>query len=180
MCYLLPHVRKVKGRSGMTDRYEMQMADRELSLEEAQEILEAGEFAVISTVDPDGTPYGVPVSYVIIDDKMYIHTAKGPGHKFDDWNYDPRVSVAVATEIEPCYEETFFTTRFASVVAQGTIQHVEDPAMVRRVLVDLCMKYLPQFKDEIGGAIQREIDVTDAWCITFDEVRGKAGRRLSH
>lgn len=163
----------------MTESYPMQMAERELTLEEAIDILEAGEYCVLSTVDPDGTPYGVPLSYVMLDGKLYIHTGRRPGHKIDDWNHDSRVCVSVATEVEPCYEETFFTTRFASVIAQGRISLVEDPVTLRKALVALCMKYLPQFKNEIGGAIEREIDVTDAWCVTLDDIRGKAGRRLS-
>lgn len=40
----------------MTQPYPMQMKHRELSRQEAFEILEEGEFATISTVDPDGTP----------------------------------------------------------------------------------------------------------------------------
>lgn len=67
----------------MTQPYPMQMKHRELSRQEAFEILEEGEFATISTVDPDGTPYGVPVSYVMMDEKLYIHTGKRPGHKID-------------------------------------------------------------------------------------------------
>lgn len=162
----------------MTASYPMQMKERELSLDDAMEILEEGEFAVISTVDPDGTPYGVPVSYVMMDGKMFIHTGKKPGHKIDDFNHDNRVSVAVAGEIEPVYEETFFTTRFASVVASGTIAKVDNPVLVRQALVALCMKYCPQYKHEIGGAIQREWDVTDVWAVEFAEIRGKAGRCL--
>ncbi len=163
----------------MTKPYPMQMAERELPLEGALKILEDGEYCVLSTVDPDGTPYGTPLSYVMLEGKLYIHTGERGGHKIDDWNHDPRVCVSVAIEVEPCYEETFFTTRFASVIGQGRISHVEDAVTLRKVLVALCMKYLPQFKDEIGGAIEREIDVTGAWCVEFDEIRGKAGRRLS-
>ncbi len=163
----------------MSKPYKMQMGDRELTEAEAWEILEAGEYAVVSTVDPDGAPYGVPLSYVIMDKKLYIHTGERGGHKIDDFEHDARVSVAVATEVEPCFEDTFFTTRFASVIASGRISKVQDRVMLRRVLVELCMKYLPELKDEIGPAIGREIDVTAAWCIEFDEVRGKAGRRLS-
>lgn len=162
----------------MTEPYTMQMAERELGEEEAREILEAGEYCVVSTVDADGTPYGVPLSYVMLDGHMYIHTGKRTGHKIDDFKRDARVSVAVATEVEPCYEETFFTTRFASVIGQGHISLIEDVVQVKKALVALCMKYLPQFKDEIGGAIERELDVTDIWVIEFDELRAKGGRRL--
>lgn len=162
----------------MTKPYPMQMAERELDRAEADKILEAGEYCVVSTVDADGTPYGVPMSYVMMDGRMFFHTGKRTGHKIDDFERDPRVSVAVATEVEPCYEETFFTTRFASVVAQGRISRVEDSLILRKVLVALCMKYLPQFKDEIGGAIEREFDTTEIWVVDFDEVRAKGGRRL--
>lgn len=162
----------------MTERYPMQMADRELDEAEAYRILEAGDYCVVSTVDADGTPYGVPMSYTMIDGVMYFHTGKKPGHKIDDFLLDPRVSVTVATEVDPCYEDTFFTTRFASVILQGRIRRVDDPVMLRKVLVSLCMKYLPQFKSEIGGAIQREIDITEAWAVDIDDIRAKGGRRL--
>ena len=39
------------------------------------------------------------------------------------------------------------------------------------------MKYLPEYKHEIGGAIEREIADTDVWAIEPETVRGKAGRR---
>lgn len=159
------------------DGYQMRMADRELPLEEAQAILEAGEYCVISTVDKDGAPYGVPLSYAMLDGKLCIHTTNTYGHKMDDWQRDPRVSVTVATEVEPCFEDTFFTTRFASVVASGRIQPIENPARIRKVLVALCMKYLPALKDEIGPAIEREIADTAAWEVVFDEVRAKGARR---
>ncbi|WP_251213276.1 pyridoxamine 5'-phosphate oxidase family protein [Adlercreutzia murintestinalis] len=159
------------------DRYQMRMADRELSLEEAYAILEAGEYCVISTVDEDGAPYGVPLSYVMLDGKLCIHTTNTHGHKMDDWHRDARVSVAVATEVEPCFEDTFFTTRFASVVASGRISPIQDTARIRKVLVALCMKYLPELKDEIGPAIEREIADTAAWEVTFSEVRAKGARR---
>lgn len=160
------------------DGYRMQMAERELDRADALEILEAGEYCVVSTVDEDGAPYGVPLSYVMMDGRMYFHTGKRPGHKIDDFQRDPRISIAVATEVEPCYEETFFTTRFASVIASGCIRRVDDPVEVRKALVALCMKYLPQFKDEIGGAIERELGITDIWVADLGEIRGKAGRRL--
>lgn len=163
----------------MAERYPMQAADRELDLEDALHILDNGQYAVISTVDPDGSPYGVPMSYAMLDGRMLLHTSKGPGHKFDDFEHDDRVSVNVAMDLEAVYEDAFFTTRFASVIANGRIFRIEDPVLARKALVALCMKYLPEFKDEIGGAIEREWDATSIWAIDFDEIRGKAGRWLN-
>lgn len=161
----------------MAKRYPMtQLKEREASLDDAWDILNEGAFAVVSTVDEDGSPYGIPLSYVIMDKKMYLHTGMGPGHKFENFMRDNRVSVTVAIDVEPLYVETFFTTRYASVVASGHITKVEDSLTARRALVALCMKYVPSAKAEIGGAIQREWEATGVWVIDFDEIRAKAGR----
>ena len=106
-----------------------------------------------------------------------MHTTNTYGHKIDDWKRDARVCGTVADEVEPCYEETFFTSRFATAMAFGRIRRVDDPVAVRKALVALCMKYMPSEKAEIGGAIQREFDITDVWCIDVEMLTGKGGRR---
>ena len=172
--------------------YPMQYADREISVEDALEVLDEGEFITVATVDDDGMPYCVPLSYVVERGwgsvegagegeepvcRIYIHTTKNDGHKMVDWRRDARVWGSVACEVEPCYEETFFTTRFASAMVAGRIRHVESSLAVRKMLVTLCMKYMPSEKHEIGGAIEREFDITDVWCIDVERITGKAGRR---
>lgn len=160
----------------MAKHYPMQqLPEREVGAEDARYILEKGEFAVISTVDADGAPYGFPVSYVMMDGRLFIHTGTGPGHKFENFAHDDRVSVTVAIDLKPLYENTFFTTGFASVVGSGRISKVEDSVTIRQALVALCMKYVPEFKREIGGAIEREWDATTVWVVDFDEIRAKAG-----
>ena len=109
--------------------------------------------------------------------RIYVHTTNTYGHKIDDWKRDARVCGTVADEVEPCYEETFFTSRFATAMAFGRIRRVDDPVAVRKALVALCMKYMPSEKAEIGGAIQREFDITDVWCIDVEMLTGKGGRR---
>ena len=41
---------------------EMRRKDREISEEEACQLLATGEYGVLSTVGSDGEPYGVPLS----------------------------------------------------------------------------------------------------------------------
>ena len=158
--------------------YPLLAKDRELSADEAHEVLEAGEFCVVSTVDADGMPYGVPLSYVMLDGALCFHTTNKAGHKLDNFARDGRACVTVATEVEACYEDDFFTTRFASVIARGRVRRMEDGAAMRKVLVALCMKYLPEYKDKIGEGIAREIDDTAIWAVDLEEVRGKGARRL--
>ena len=77
--------------------YPLLAKDRELSADEALEVLEAGEFCVVSTVDADGMPYGVPLSYVMLDGALCFHTtnkmcirdrppgARGPPRRAPRW-----------------------------------------------------------------------------------------------
>ena len=52
---------------------------RELTREQAIEVIEATPHAVLSTADLDGNPYGVPVSPVLEGDHIYFHSTGMPG-----------------------------------------------------------------------------------------------------
>lgn len=58
------------------------------------------------------------------------------------------------------------------------MRRVTDAAQIRRALAQLCLKYAPEYKDEIDGAIERELPVTAVWAIDLNHVSGKAGRRV--
>src|SRR5512141_2211937 len=90
--------------------------DRALANEQAIEILQKGEYGVLSTVSPDGQPYGVPVSFVYTNHALYFHCAV-EGHKLDNLASNPRVSFCVvgATEVLP----DKFATRYESAIVFG-------------------------------------------------------------
>lgn len=160
-----------------------QLPKRAISEDEARDILRLGEYCVVATVDEDGHPYVTPLSYVLDDDTLLIHTGTAGGQKTTNWERDPRVCVTVAMDMEPVYieengEPGFFTTRYASVIATGTVRRVEEPALVRRALAELCLKYCPEHRDKIGAAIEWEMPATAVWAIDLDHISGKAGRRV--
>lgn len=147
-----------------------QLPERAISEEEAREILRDAEYCVVATIDDDGHPYATPLSYALDKDTLLIHTGSAGGQKTEDWERDPRVCVTAAMDMEPVFVEEngepgFFTTRFASVIATGTVRRVTEMAEIRRALALLCLKYAPEYKDEIGGAIDRELSVTAVWAI---------------
>jgi hypothetical protein len=47
--------------------------DRGIGTREAIEILDSAEYGVLSTVDKDGQPYGIPLSYVYKNNSIYFH-----------------------------------------------------------------------------------------------------------
>ena len=104
-------------RSSVMKNYPMQYADREISVEDALEVLDEGEFITVATVDDDGMPYCVPLSYVVERGwgsvegagegeepvcRIYIHTTKNDGHKMADWRRDARGRVLSTSRRRSC------------------------------------------------------------------------------
>lgn len=158
--------------------YDMRFSSRALPREEAYAVLDRAESIVVSTVDEDGMPYGVPVSFVRSGDDLYIHCSRKGGHKVDNFERDARVCATAVCDVDPCYENSFFSTRYESVIARGSIRRIEDAEEMRRALSDLCLKYVPSAEAEIAGAIERGIAGVAIWAIRIDELSGKAGRTI--
>lgn len=54
----------------------MRRKDREQSEEFGWNVLETCPYAVLSTTDDEGLPYGIPVSPAVLDGVIYFHSAK--------------------------------------------------------------------------------------------------------
>ena len=72
----------------------MRRKDREISKDEAIKILENGEYGFLSLVDIDSNPYGVPISYVLDSDCIYLHCAS-LGFKLECMMNNPNVVFCV-------------------------------------------------------------------------------------
>jgi len=53
----------------------MRRSDRAISKEETMQLLNNCEYGVLSSVSESGEPYGVPLSYYLVDDAIYFHSA---------------------------------------------------------------------------------------------------------
>lgn len=101
----------------------MRRIRQQLSNEVAEEILRSATAGVLSVNGDNGYPYGVPVSYVYADGKIYFHSAV-QGHKVDAIRNNPKVSFCVIAQDDIKPQE--FTTYFKSVIAFGTARIIED------------------------------------------------------
>ncbi len=54
----------------------MRRKDREVSAEQAWEIVERCSYGVLAMTKPDGTPYAVPVNFAREGNYLYIHCAQ--------------------------------------------------------------------------------------------------------
>lgn len=235
-------------------QYEMRRAARRMNRAEIDGLLERGEYCVVSCVDANGAPYGVPLSYVYepaqsgertkhrfacgneparsdecpakqpecengplasveriggsegglsgvfveraeygegglsdgyvealeentespcVSGTMYFHTTNEGGRKLDAFAADGRACATVVEDVAARFQDAAFTAGFSSAMAFGRIHRVTDPVVVRKALVGLCMKYLPEHKSDIGAAIQADLDATAVWALDIEELSGK-------
>ncbi len=154
----------------------MRRKDRERDAEFARNILANCLYATLSTVNADGTPYGVPVSPVLVGDVVYFHCAPA-GQKLDNIARQPRVCLSCASDVRTIPEE--FTTQYASAVVFGAANCVEDANERRMALVKLCEKYTPKHMHLVDAMIARSFHRTAVYKIVIERITGKQ-KKLSH
>ncbi len=117
-----------------------------LSEDDTRNILLNSSNGIISLVDPDGYPYGVPVSFAYDGrSHIYIHSAVS-GYKIDCIASDPRCSFCVVGQDRIIPDK--FTSYFRSVIVRGKLKFVSDPDEIMKGLLLLCEKYSPGISPE--------------------------------
>jgi len=127
---------------------------------------------VLSTISADGHPYGVPLSYCVLDGAIYFHCAL-EGHKLENIAADCRVSFCVVggTEVLP----DKFATRYESVIVSGRATEVFD-AEKERALEGLVEKYSADFREAGRRYIATDCTLTKVFGIRIEAISGKARR----
>lgn len=151
---------------------ELRRKDRGTTETEARELLARGEYGVLATVSADGVPYGVPLSYCVIDNGIYFHCAP-EGHKLENIAADSRVSFCVVGTTELLPEK--FSTRYESVIVTGRAAEVMG-AEKQRGLEGLVAKYSAGFFDAGLRYIAADSPKTRVFRIEIDAISGKARR----
>lgn len=148
----------------------MRRADRAITQEEAIVLLNKGEYGILSTVSKDGEPYGLPLSYCIIDDSIYFHCAT-EGKKLEYFKYNNSVSFCVVgtTEILPAK----FSTKYESIIVTGNIEESFDDEKLKG-LEGLLHKYSPEFINKGITYIASAKEETKVFKISINNITGKA------
>jgi nitroimidazol reductase NimA-like FMN-containing flavoprotein (pyridoxamine 5'-phosphate oxidase superfamily) len=149
---------------------EMRRQDRAIGEKEALGLLSEAEYAVLSTVDENGAPYGVPLNFCVVKSCIYFHCAQ-EGQKIENILRNKAVSLCVVgnTEVLPGK----FSTRFASAIVSGTAEEVFTLEK-QLALESLLKKYSAEFLDKGKRYIVEEEGKTRVFRITIKELTGKA------
>ncbi len=155
---------------------QMRRKDRALSETEARAILAAAEYGVLSTVNPEGAPYAVPLSFILDGDLIYFHCAP-EGEKLDNIATRPAVCFTVAGNTAPIACAGNFGTLYESVLACGEAALVENADEKRDALFRLTAKYFPDHLDSIPAYLEKNFKHTSVYKIRITRLSGKARRK---
>lgn len=152
---------------------EMRRKDKELSSNEISDILAECTHGILSVKGDNGYPYGVPVSYVYADNKIYFHCAP-TGHKLDAIATEPKVSFSVVSKDNIVPEK--YSTNFASVIAFGRARIIKDFNEMKKSHIPFIEKYSNDFYDGGIKYMNSSADKMVMVEITIDHITGKGTR----
>lgn len=156
----------------MTER-PMRRKDRQLPQQEALALLERGTHGVLSLVGDDGWPYAIPMNYIMMEGKLYLHCAKA-GYKLDCIARDPRICFTVVTRADVI--AAHITTLYESVVVMGTAA-VVPPSEEHRAALDHLVETLASVTPEIKTQyLDKKEKNTAIVAITPLQITAKASR----
>jgi nitroimidazol reductase NimA-like FMN-containing flavoprotein (pyridoxamine 5'-phosphate oxidase superfamily) len=147
----------------------MRRSDKALPHDAAVSLLQEGEYGVLSTVDGNGQPYGVPLNYSFDGERLYFHCAL-KGHKLDNILANDKVSFCVVGRTNLLPAE--FSTEYESVIATGTASVVLGDEKYQ-ALVRLVEKYSIDFISEGRKYIEKLDSQTKVVKVDVDSLTGK-------
>lgn len=122
------------------------MKQHQLTSEEVLEVLNKAEVGRIATNDPNGFPYIVPVHFVYLENRIYIHgLIKGQKIEYLKANSKVGFEVDEMGAIIPDEQIVCDTnTAFRSVIILGNAKMVDETELKTTVLNEVVKKYTPQ------------------------------------
>ena len=151
----------------------MKRKDRAVTENEAIEILTKGEYGILSMCTAGNEGYGIPLNYVLDNDKIYFHSAAA-GSKLDYLRNNNKVSFCVVgnTTVIP----SDFGTLYESTIVTGTTSEV-DGNEKREALKRIIEKYSANFITEGNEYIDRLYDRVSVIKLSIHSITGKARRQ---
>lgn len=151
---------------------DLRRKDRAIPDSEAKELLQKGEYGTLSTVSPDGQPYGVPLNYAYTGDAVYFHCAV-EGHKLENLRTNKKVSFCVVGRTEVLPDK--FATKYESVIVFGEANEATEDEK-QKGLTELLKKYSFGSLKEGQEYIKRDGCKTRVYKISPESITGKAKR----
>ena len=148
----------------------MRRKDRAADEERTLKVLRGGEYGVLSTVSPEGQPYGVPLHYCLLDNAVYFHCAS-EGHKLANLAANNRASFCVVGETRVLAQE--LATAYESVVVFGPVTEAHDDEKMKAYQA-IAAKYSGDFPEESAAYIEKFGARARVFRLDIQTITGKA------
>jgi len=154
---------------------EMRRKNQALTREENLAILKKNTAGVLSVLGEDEYPYGVPLSYTYIDNKIIFHGAKS-GHKIDAIKKHNKASFCVIDQDIVIPERN--STNYKSVIAFGKMHLIEDENEKANWLRELTYKYSPVYQENNEKEIVLEMPYVSVMILEIEYLSGKEAKKI--
>lgn len=152
-------------------RFKQQLTDND-----SIRILRNATSGVLALCGDDMQPYGVPLSHVYNNGKLYFHSAL-TGQKIDLLHENKNASFTVIAQDE-IHPETY-TTYFRSVIAFGSIRVIEDEAEKMQALELLGRRCNPHDTEGLAKEIARGFSHCTVLEMSISRLTGKQAIELT-
>jgi hypothetical protein len=144
---------------------------KEISAEEAKEILRNMKRAAFSVNGDDGYPYTIPINFYYDEEenRIYFHSAKS-GHKIDAIKENDKV--CFTTWDDGYQEEGDWAYHVASCVVFGRARLIEDSAVTEEKLRIFALKYFPT-EQEVEDVLAKHKKNAQLIAIDIEHICGK-------
>lgn len=170
----------------------MRRRDREMDREFGLEIIDRSKYGILSMVDENKEPYGIPLSIVREGNFLYFHSAR-EGRKVDIFKKNTNVSLAFVggvevpenytkSELEEITKDmskvsllisNVFTTEFESVIVKGKVKLIEDEKERTRAMKLICQKYTPTKMEHVDMALKAGLSKANVYKIEMENISAK-------
>lgn len=150
---------------------EMRRKNQQVTNEECIEILKNENRAVLSVINEDGYPYGIPVDFYYDEEnnKIYLHGAK-EGSKIDSIKKDNKVCFTVYNQ--GFKKENDWAWWSTSVIIFGKAELVDDIKVTEDKLRKIGLKYYPT-SEEVDEEIKHALNRVQIISISIEHMTGK-------
>lgn len=157
--------------------YSLRRKARKIQDAEALEILRRCDWGVLSLAGLDGTPYGVPLNYVLQEQDgrlgLIFHCAR-EGRKIDYLKTRPQGAFVVVQDPRLLPEK--FSTAYASVMVSGRVAMIDAPEEKRALLRLLVQGLSPDFAERGDRHIEHKLDDCLVLRLEVEAMCGKSRR----
>ena len=150
----------------------MRRQDREMTQEFALMVVDQSEYTTLATINEDGTPYIVPLSYAREGEYIYFHCAP-VGHKIDNLRRNPKVCMSFVSGTNVLPEQ--ITTEYESAIVFGTASEVTDMEARMAAMRTIMQKYSSVIMHKFENIMQATggVERMAVWQVHIDSISGK-------